>query len=90
MLETRAHINITNNSSHIAFFLRAEITTGPDGNEVLPIRYDDNYVTVFPHDSRTIEAVFETSLLSGHKPVVRTEGYDVAKQIALLVSSTQK
>ena len=68
----------------------AEISTDPDGTEVLPIRYDDNYVTVFPHDSRTIEAVLETSLLSGHKPVVRTEGYDVAKQIALLVSSTRK
>ena len=61
--ETRAHINLTNNSNHIAFFLRAEISTDPDGNEVLPIRYDDNYITVFPHESRTIEAVLETSLM---------------------------
>jgi hypothetical protein len=42
--------------------------TDSDGMEILPIRYDDNYVTVFPHESRTLEAVFDSALLAGHTP----------------------
>jgi len=83
--ETKAHIKILNNSKRIAFFLRAEISADAGGNEVLPIRYDDNYITVFPNENRTIEAVIDTSLLVGHKPVVKLAGYDVSPQVAPLV-----
>jgi exo-1,4-beta-D-glucosaminidase len=83
--ETRAHIRISNNSKHVAFFLRAEITGDAKGAEILPIRYDDNYITVFPRENRSIEAVVDTSLLAGHKPVVRVEGYDVPAQVAPLI-----
>jgi exo-1,4-beta-D-glucosaminidase len=82
--ETHAHINISNNSKHVAFFLRAEISADAGSSEVLPIRYDDNYITVFPNESRTIEALVDTSLLAGHKPAVKLEGYDVASQVAPL------
>jgi len=82
--ETRAHIRITNDSNHVAFFLRGEITQDSDGLEVLPIRYDDNYITIFPHESRTLDASFDSSLLDGHTPAVRLEGYDVAKQVVPL------
>jgi exo-1,4-beta-D-glucosaminidase len=85
--ETHAHIKISNNSKRIAFFLRAEISADAGGTEVLPIRYDDNYITVFPNESRTIEAMVDTSLLAGHKPVVKLAGYDVASQVAPLIES---
>lgn len=85
--ETHAHIKLTNNSNHVAFFVRAEITGDPDALEVLPIRYDDNYVTIFPRESRTLEAIFASSLLPGHRPVARIEGYDVAKQVVALAES---
>jgi len=85
--ETHAHIKITNSTNHIAFFLRAEIAADPDGPEILPIRYDDNYITIFPRETRTVESVYETSLLSGRRPFVRVEGYDVAKQVAPLMES---
>lgn len=82
--ETRAHIRFSNNSKHIAFFLRAEIAGDATGAEILPIRYDDNYITVFPGEDHSIEAVVDTSLLAGHKPVVRVEGYDVPAQVVPL------
>ena len=86
--ETRAHIRITNHSNHIAFFLRAEITGEERGPEILPIRYDDNYITVFPHESRTIEGTVDASLTSGHMLGVRVEGYDVPAQEVPLVEVT--
>jgi exo-1,4-beta-D-glucosaminidase len=73
--ETHAHISLRNNSEHVAFFVRAEITMDSDGGEVLPIRYDDNYITVFPRETRTMDAVFVSSLLAGHKPALRLEDY---------------
>jgi exo-1,4-beta-D-glucosaminidase len=42
----------------VAFFVRAEVTHEADGNEILPITYDDNYITVFPHEIWTIVARF--------------------------------
>jgi exo-1,4-beta-D-glucosaminidase len=52
-----AKIRLTNDSNRVAFLLRAEITKGMDGEEVLPITYDDNYITIFPHEMRTIEGL---------------------------------
>jgi len=61
--------------------LRAEVTEGIDGEEVLPITYDDNYISVFPQESRTIAATFRTSELAGRKPALRLEGYNVGKRV---------
>ena len=88
--ETHTHISLANNSKHVAFFLRAEITQDSDGGEVLPIRYDDNYISVFPRETRTIDAVFDSSLLAGHKPAFRLEGYNVPKQVVPLPAGTAK
>ena len=76
-----ARITLTNRSNHVAFFLRAEITQGADGEEVLPITYDDNYVTLYPHETRTLLAKFAISALDGHAAALRVEGYNVAKKI---------
>lgn len=41
-------VRLRNYTPNIAFFERAEILSSRDGDEILPIEYDDNYVTVFP------------------------------------------
>jgi len=76
-----ARITLTNKSRHIAFFIRAEVTKGMDGNEILPITYDDNDITLFPHQSRTIEAHFDSSELGGATPALRVEGYNVPRKL---------
>lgn len=78
--ESRASITITNRSSHVAFFMRAEVTRGPDGEEVLPITYEDNYITLFPSETRTLWARFITADLAGRKAHLRLEGYNISKQ----------
>jgi Exo-beta-D-glucosaminidase Ig-fold domain/Glycosyl hydrolases family 2/Mannosidase Ig/CBM-like domain len=75
--EFRATITLTNSSAHPAFFMRVEVAKGPDGDEVLPVMYEDNYVTLFPNESRTLEARFRTADLAGQKPYLRLEGYNV-------------
>ena len=74
-------VSLHNPSSHLAFFVRAEITGGKDGNEVLPVVYDNNYVTVFPGETVAVRGQFEASELGGRQPWVRVEGYNTAKQL---------
>jgi len=88
--ESRSAIKLANNSNHIAFFLRVEVANDQNGNEILPIRYDDNYVTLFPHERRTLNAAFETSRLTNHRAALRVEGYNVAKQNAASVLSCRR
>jgi exo-1,4-beta-D-glucosaminidase len=73
-----ARITLKNPTNHIAFFVRVEVTKGNDGEEILPIVYDDNYVTVFPHESLAITATFRPEV--GLAPELRVEGLNVAKR----------
>jgi Exo-beta-D-glucosaminidase Ig-fold domain len=79
--ESAAKITLPNRTNHIAFFLRAELTKGADGEEVLPITYEDNYITLYPHEARTLAAKFATSALDGGRASLRVEGYNVVKKI---------
>ncbi|MCX2929555.1 glycoside hydrolase [Mycobacterium sp. CVI_P3] len=47
-------ISLHNPTSHIAFFERAELLPSALADEILPIEYDDNYVTVFPGETVSI------------------------------------
>jgi exo-1,4-beta-D-glucosaminidase len=50
-VDKQVAIQLHNPSQHIAFFGRATISSTKDGNEILPILYDDNYVTVYPGET---------------------------------------
>jgi exo-1,4-beta-D-glucosaminidase len=82
--ESRAALTVANRSSQVAFFMRAEVTKGRDGEEVLPITYEDNYFTLFPDESRTLWARFRTADLGGAKAHLRLEGYNVNPQTATM------
>jgi exo-1,4-beta-D-glucosaminidase len=72
-----ATIRLTNTSpTAIAFFLRPEITAGNGGNEVVPVTYTENYVSLFPGESTTITAAFQTADLGGQAPYLRVRGYN--------------
>jgi exo-1,4-beta-D-glucosaminidase len=79
-------VTITNPSANsaVAFFLRADVRRGsPDGtaqsgdNQVLPITWSDNDVTLWPGESQTLTATYRGSLLNGATPVVSVSGWNV-------------
>src|ERR1700730_9723807 len=49
--DNRVTIRLHNPSQQVGFFERAELTSTPNGDEILPIEYSDNYVTVFPGET---------------------------------------
>ncbi len=76
-----AIISLHNSSSHLAFFVRAEMTAGKDGNEILPVTYDNNYVTVFPGETVSIHGAVNGSDIAGRQPWIRIEGYNSPKEL---------
>jgi len=71
--ENHVRIRLRNPSEHIAFFERATISATKDGNEILPIEYNDNYVTVFPGETVEIHGIVR----KGVEPHwVKLEGYN--------------
>jgi exo-1,4-beta-D-glucosaminidase len=82
--ESRATITLSNLSRHPAFFMRTEVTKGPDGEEILPITYEDNYVTLFPHESGSFQARFRRSAPGSQKLYLILEGYNVPKTTAAI------
>ena len=71
--ESHVTIRLRNSSGHIAFFERAAISTKRDGDEILPIIYDDNYVTVFPGETAEIHGTVSNDA----RPCwVKLEGYN--------------
>jgi exo-1,4-beta-D-glucosaminidase len=79
--EQTATVTLANTSNRIAFFVRVEVTRESDGEEILPIVYDDNYITLFPHQSRSITAKFQKLQLAGGTSAFRVEGYNVPKKL---------
>ena len=69
-------ISMRNPTPRIAFFERAELLATPDGDEVLPVEYDDNYVTVFPGE--TIEVRARALTPTAEVSWVRVTGYGSA------------
>jgi len=68
-----------NPSERVGFFERAAVTSAKDGDEILPIEYDNNYITVFPGETVEIKAVLPQSA----KPAwVKVEGYNTAQTAA--------
>jgi exo-1,4-beta-D-glucosaminidase len=66
-------IRLHNPTEHIAFFERATISAEKNGNEILPIEYSDNYVTVFPGETMVLYGTTWKNV----KPMwVRLEGYN--------------
>jgi len=72
-------IRLHNPSERIAFFERAAVSATENGDEILPIRYDDNYITVYPGETAEIQATLSKS---AEPRWVRLEGYNTPAGLA--------
>jgi exo-1,4-beta-D-glucosaminidase len=66
-------VSLHNPTAKIAFFERAELLATDGGDEILPIEYDDNYVTVFPGE--TVEITGRVPAGGPEPTWVRVTGY---------------
>jgi exo-1,4-beta-D-glucosaminidase len=87
--DTETDVTITNTSTQptVAFFLRADVRRGSRSgvpasgdNQVVPIMWSDNDVTLWPGESETLRATYRGADLDGAAPVVSVSGWNVGAQ----------
>jgi exo-1,4-beta-D-glucosaminidase len=69
-------VTLQNPSATIAFFTRVQVLTAA-GDEILPVLWDDDYVSILPGASKTLTAKYATSLAGSGGVTVKVGGANV-------------
>jgi hypothetical protein len=70
-------VNVKNPTDQLAFFIQLAVTRGPQGEEVLPVFWKDNYFSLLPGETREVTATFASKDLNGTKPTVEAGGWNI-------------
>ena len=73
----QTHVTLRNPSSSLAFFVRLKVIRDTDGEEVLPVLWEDNYISLLPGESREITARYTLADLGNAKAAVEVSGWNV-------------
>jgi len=76
-----AHITVENPGKHLAFMVSLDLTQGQNGEEVLPVLWDDNYFALMPGERREIAATFAAADLRGTAPFVHVNAWNVEGEL---------
>ena len=71
------HVTLENPSKNLAFFVRLKVDKGARGEEILPVVWQDNYVSLLPGEKREITAIYRAGELGATKPSVEVKGWNV-------------
>ena len=75
--EELTHVYLENPSQSLAFFVRLKVVKGPKGEEILPVVWEDNYISLMPGEKREVTATYRASELGETKPTVEISGWNV-------------
>ena len=59
--QTKITATLHNAGEKIAFFIELKVAEKISGETILPVFWEDNYVSLLPGETRTIEAIFSTT-----------------------------
>jgi exo-1,4-beta-D-glucosaminidase len=71
------HVAVENPSKNLAFFVRLKVDKGPKGEEILPVVWEDNYISLLPGEKREVTATYRATELGAAKATVEVTGWNV-------------
>jgi exo-1,4-beta-D-glucosaminidase len=71
------HVTLENPSKSLAFFVRLKVNKGAKGDEILPVIWEDNYISLLPGEKREVTATYHASDLGSATPVLEVSGWNV-------------
>ncbi|HET7442876.1 MAG TPA: glycoside hydrolase family 2 protein, partial [Terriglobales bacterium] len=71
------HVTIENPTKNLAFFIRLKVNKGAGGPEILPVLWQDNYLSLLPGEKREVTATYRAEQLGAAKPSVEVKGWNV-------------
>ncbi len=88
--EEIAHVSISNPSHNLAFFVHLQIKHGTDERDVLPVVWEDNYVSLLPGERREVTATYKVKDLGNAPAFLKVEGWNsVSIKIPLAANKKQ-
>ncbi|HXM65366.1 MAG TPA: glycoside hydrolase family 2 protein [Candidatus Acidoferrum sp.] len=75
--ESVTHVTLENPGQNLAFFVRLKLDKSANGEEILPVLWEDNYVSLLPGEKREVTATYRTSEAGTEKPVLKVTGWNV-------------
>jgi exo-1,4-beta-D-glucosaminidase len=82
--EEVAHVTVENPSHSLAFAVHLQLKRGRDGEEVLPVLWEDNYFALLPGEKRELTALYKTKSLEGKSPSLTVEAWNVGRKTQTL------
>ena len=70
-------VTLKNPGQQIAFFIELRVAKNKTGRSILPVFWDDNYVSLLPGETKQLTARFSSEDLQGEKPVLVVSGWNV-------------
>jgi exo-1,4-beta-D-glucosaminidase len=74
---TFVRVKIKNPSSHLAFMIHLDLKDTATKESVVPIFWEENYITLLPGEERMITGYCHTKDLKGGKPAVTVDGWNI-------------
>jgi exo-1,4-beta-D-glucosaminidase len=75
--EETAHVTVSNPGRTLAFFVRLQLMKGAGGEEILPVLWQDNYISLLPGETRELTAIYGTKDAGAARPGLRVSGWNV-------------
>ncbi len=71
-------VTLANPSAHVALLVRLRVMRGASGHEVLPVWWQDNYISLLPGERRSVSVRYRLADMHGARPVLAVDGWNVA------------
>jgi exo-1,4-beta-D-glucosaminidase len=70
-------LTIKNTTNKIAFFIEATAFDKTSGNEILPIFWDDNYISLLPNEQKTLKATINANNINTNNIELKLNGFNI-------------
>ena len=70
-------VTLKNPTQKVAFFIELKVIGDKTGRTILPVLWDDNYVSLLPGETKQLSARFSLENLNGEKPILMYSGWNV-------------
>lgn len=70
-------VTLENPGTTLAFAVNPKILKMKSGDPVLPVFWEDNYISLLPKEKRTLEVEFKIKDLDGDKPLLKVDGWNI-------------
>jgi hypothetical protein len=80
----RITATVSNSTPAVALAIRLKLVRNHSGERVLPAMYEDNYFSLLPHESKTVNIHLTDGALAGETPRLVEEGWNITQSEILV------